>query len=37
MLQEITMLDHLPSVVACCAIYVARRNLSRHPWSPTRE
>ncbi|CAM9512038.1 unnamed protein product, partial [Discosporangium mesarthrocarpum] len=37
MLQEITMLDHLPSVVACCAIYVARRNLSRHPWSPTLE
>lgn len=37
MLQEVTMLDYLPSIVACCAIYVARKNLGRNSWSPTLE
>lgn len=37
MLQEVTMLDYLPSVVACCAIYVARKNMGRTCWSPTLE
>lgn len=37
MLQEVTMLDFLPSVVACCAIYVARKNMGRNSWSPTLE
>lgn len=37
MLQEVTMLDYLPSVVACCAIYVARKNMGRNSWSPTLE
>lgn len=37
MLQEVTMLDFLPSVVACCAIYVARKNMGRNCWSPTLE
>lgn len=31
------MLDFLPSVVACCAIYVARKNMGRNCWSPTLE
>lgn len=31
------MLDYLPSVVACCAIYVARKNMGRTCWSPTLE
>ncbi|CAN0413825.1 unnamed protein product, partial [Laminaria digitata] len=37
MLQEVTMLDYLPSVVACCAIYVARKNMGRTCWSLTLE
>lgn len=37
MLQEVGMLDYLPSVVACCAIYVARKNMGRTCWSPTLE
>lgn len=37
MLQEISMLDHLPSVIACSAIYVARKNMGRTCWSPTLE
>lgn len=37
MLQEVSMLDYLPSVVACCAIYVARKNMGRTCWSPTLE
>lgn len=37
MLQEVTMLDYLPSVVACCAIFVARKNMGRNSWSPTLE
>lgn len=31
------MLDYLPSIVACCAIYVARKNMGRTCWSPTLE
>lgn len=31
------MLDYLPSVVACCAIYVARKNMGRTCWSLTLE
>lgn len=37
MLQEHSMLKYLPSVVACSAIYLARKNLKRNPWSPTLE
>ncbi|KAG5188919.1 cyclin-like protein [Tribonema minus] len=37
MLQEARMLRHLPSVAACAAIYLARRNLGRNAWSPTLE
>lgn len=37
MLQEVTMLDFFPSVVACCAIYVARKNMGRTCWSLTLE
>jgi len=34
-LQEYNMLKHKPSVVASCAVYVARKNLNRNAWSPT--
>lgn len=34
-LQEQSMVKYLPSVVAACAVYVARTSLKRHPWSPT--
>jgi G2/mitotic-specific cyclin-B, other len=37
MLQEHRMLAHLPSAVASCAIFLARRNLGRNAWSPTLE
>mmetsp|Transcript_38275 Transcript_38275/g.50440 ORF Transcript_38275/g.50440 Transcript_38275/m.50440 type:complete len:403 (+) Transcript_38275:329-1537(+) len=35
MLQEISMIHHLPSTIAACAVYIARKNLNRNPWSPT--
>jgi cyclin B len=35
MLQEYSMLKYLPSMVAACAVYVARKNLGRNAWSPT--
>jgi cyclin B len=35
MLQEYTMMQHLPSTIAACAVYIARKNLNRNPWSPT--
>lgn len=34
-LQEYSMLSFLPSTVASCAVYLARKNLQRNPWSPT--
>ena len=34
-LQEYAMLQYLPSTVASCAVYLARKNLQRNPWSPT--
>ena len=34
-LQEYSMLQHLPSTIASCAVYLARKNLQRNPWSPT--
>lgn len=34
-LQEYHMLKYLPSTVASSAIYLARKNLHRSPWSPT--
>ena len=35
MLQEYDMLKYLPSMVAACAVYIARKNLGRNAWSPT--
>jgi len=35
MLQEYSMLSHKPSIVASCAVYIARKNLNRNAWSPT--
>jgi len=34
-LQEYSMVKYLPSTVAACAVYIARKSLKRHPWSPT--
>jgi len=34
-LQEQSMIKYLPSVIAACAVYIARTSLKRHPWSPT--
>jgi len=34
-IQEYHMLKYLPSTVASSAIYLARKNLQRSPWSPT--
>jgi len=34
-LLETSMLQFLPSTVASCAVYLARKNLQRNPWSPT--
>jgi cyclin B len=34
-LQEYSMLQHRPSVVASSAVYLARKNVQRTPWSPT--
>jgi hypothetical protein len=34
-LQEYSMVKFLPSVVAATAVYIARKSLNRHPWSPT--
>lgn len=34
-LQEYSMLRFLPSKIAASAVYVARKSLKRHPWSPT--
>jgi len=34
-LQEYTMVKHLPSVIAASSVYIARKSLRRHPWSPT--
>jgi cyclin B len=34
-LQEYSMLQFLPSTIASCAVYLARMNLQRNPWSPT--
>ena len=33
-LQEYTMLQYLPSMVASCAIYLTRLQLQLDPWSP---
>mmetsp|Transcript_17541 Transcript_17541/g.22878 ORF Transcript_17541/g.22878 Transcript_17541/m.22878 type:complete len:305 (-) Transcript_17541:465-1379(-) len=35
MLQEYDMLQHKPSLIAASAVYIARKNLGRNPWSPT--
>lgn len=35
MLQEYAMVNFLPSTIAACAVYIARKNLNRNPWSPT--
>lgn len=34
-LQEYSMVQFAPSLVASCAIYLARKNLQRAPWSCT--
>lgn len=34
-LQEYTMLRFLPSTIAATAVYLSRKTLNRHPWSPT--
>ena len=34
-LQEYGMVKFLPSTVAATAVYIARKSLKRHPWSPT--
>ena len=34
-LQEYSMCQFLPSVIAASAVLVARKSLRRHPWSPT--
>lgn len=34
-LQEYSMLTFLPSTIAATAVYIARKSLKRHPWSPT--
>lgn len=34
-LQEYTLLKHCPSMVASSAVYLARKNLRRSPWSTT--
>lgn len=35
MLQESSMLRHLPSLVAAASVFVTRTSLRRYPWSPT--
>lgn len=35
MLQEYSMLKYLPSMIAACAVLIARKNLGRNAWSPT--
>lgn len=35
LLQEYSVIKFLPSTIAACAVYIARRNLGRTPWSPT--
>ena len=32
-LQEYSMLKYLPSTIASCAVYLARKNHKRNPWS----
>lgn len=34
-LQEYSMCNFLPSIIAASAVLVARKSLRRHPWSPT--
>lgn len=34
-LQEYGMITFLPSVIAATAVYIARKSLKRHAWSPT--
>lgn len=34
-LQEYSSLKFMPSVIAATAVYIARKTLKRHPWSPT--
>jgi cyclin B len=34
-LQEYSMVKYLPSVIAASAVFIARKSLKRHPWSPT--
>lgn len=34
-LQEYSTLRFLPSCIAASAVYIARKSLKRHPWSPT--
>lgn len=33
--HDYSMLQHKPSMIAACAVYLARKNLQRNPWSPT--
>lgn len=35
MLQEYNQLKYLPSMIAACSVYIARKNLGRNAWSPT--
>jgi len=32
LLQEYSMVNFLPSTIAACAVYIARKNLNRNPW-----
>lgn len=34
-LLDYSMLKYLPSTIAASAVYLARKNLARHEWSPT--
>jgi G2/mitotic-specific cyclin-B, other len=34
-LQEYTMVKYLPSIIAASAVFITRKSLGRHPWSPT--
>lgn len=33
--QEYSTIKYLPSTIAASAVYIARKSLKRHPWSPT--
>lgn len=34
-LQEYSMCNYLPSIIAATAVLISRKTLRRHPWSPT--